>query len=92
MSDFISLYDYLGYAAGSTLGKQVADYAASKKVPHKIRYVSNPKYTGEIMLYPPGFLDSYFTKEEEIDFTEINTQLIKDAFKATEQENENKIF
>lgn len=87
MSDFISLYDYLGQAAGSRLGKQVADYAAKKRVPHQVRYVSNPKYSGEIMLYPPEFLEEYFTREEEIDFTEINTQLIKDAFEATEQEN-----
>jgi hypothetical protein len=92
MSDFISLYDYLGYAAGSKLGKQVADYAASQKVPHRIRYVSNPKYSGEIMLYPSEFLEEYFTREEKIDFTEINTQLIEDAFEVTEQENENKIF
>lgn len=92
MSDFISLYDYLGQAAGSVLGKQVADYASKNKVPHQVRYVSNPKYSGEIMLYPPEFLEEYFTKKEEIDFTEINSQLLKDAFEATEQENENKIF
>ena len=92
MSDFISLYDYLGYAAGSKLGKQVADYAASKQVPHRIRHVSNPKQTGEIMLYPSEFLDEYFTGNDEPDLTEINTQLIEDAFEITEQENENKIF
>lgn len=62
MSEFISLYDYLGRAAGSVLGKQVAEYAASKKVPHKIRHVSNSKYTGEIMLYPTEFLNEYFKK------------------------------
>lgn len=92
MSEFISLYDYLGYAAGSALGKQVADYAVSKQVPHQIRYVSNPKYSGEIMLYPSAFLEEYFNKEKKTDFTEINTQLMEDAFKIAEQENENKIF
>jgi hypothetical protein len=81
MSEFISLYDYLGKAAGSTLGKQVADYAASKNVPHKIRHVSNPKYTGEIMLYPEEFLDNYFNSIPEPDYTEINTQLMEDSFK-----------
>jgi hypothetical protein len=62
MSNFISLYDHLGHAAGSVLGKQVAEYAASKKIPHKIRHVSNPKYTGEVMLYPADFLNEYFKK------------------------------
>ena len=61
MSEFISLYDHLGRAAGSALGKQVAEYAASKKIPHKIRHVSNPKYT-EVMLYPAEFLNEYFKK------------------------------
>jgi hypothetical protein len=87
MSEFISLYDYLGKAAGSTLGKRVAEYAASKKVPHKIRHVSNPKYIGEIMLYPSDFLDEYFNSTPEPDYTEINTQLMEDSFK-----NDNSIY
>jgi hypothetical protein len=62
MSNFISLYDHLGHAAGPVLGKQVAEYAASKNIPHKIRHVSNPKYTGEVMLYPSEFLNEYFKK------------------------------
>ena len=58
----LSLYDYLGKAAGSVLGKQVAECAAKKKVKHETRYVSNSKYTGEIMLYPETFLKKYFGK------------------------------
>ena len=85
MSEFISLYDYLKRAAGSELGKQVATYAAAQKIPHKTRYVSNPSYTGDVMLYPPEFLDEYFNKRE--DFTEINTQLMEDSF-----DNQDKIF
>jgi len=56
----MSLYDYLGRAAGPVLGKQVAEYAAKKKVKYETRFVANPKYTGEIMLYPETFLKSYF--------------------------------
>ena len=56
----ISLYDYLGRAAGSELGKQVATAAAKAGVKHEIREVSNSKYTGPIMLYPKSFLDLYF--------------------------------
>jgi hypothetical protein len=60
MTEFISLYDYLGRAAGKELGKQVAEYAFSSRVPHEIRQVSNPGYTGPIMLYPKAFLELYF--------------------------------
>jgi hypothetical protein len=60
MTKFISLYDYLGKAAGKELGKQVADCATAAKVPCKTRQVSNAKYTGPIMLYPTTFLELYF--------------------------------
>ena len=56
----ISLYDYLGRAAGPDLGKQVATAAAKAGVKSEIREVSNVKYTGPIMLYPRSFLDLYF--------------------------------
>ena len=58
--EMISLYDYLGRAAGPDLGKQVATAAAKTGVKHEIREVSNSKYTGPIMLYPKSFLDEYF--------------------------------
>jgi hypothetical protein len=58
----LSLYDYLGRAAGSTLGKQVAEYAAERKIKYEIRSVTNPKYAGNIMLYPETFLKEYFNK------------------------------
>ena len=56
----MSLYDYLGRAAGPDLGKQVAIAATKAGVKHEIREVSNSKYTGPIMLYPKSFLDLYF--------------------------------
>jgi hypothetical protein len=59
----MSLYDYLGRAAGSELGKQVAETAKRlQETVHK-RYVSNPSYTGEILLYRREFLDEYFEKK-----------------------------
>ena len=60
MTEFISLYDYLGRAAGNELGKQVADYASASLVPHQARQVANTKYTGPVMLYPKAFLELYF--------------------------------
>jgi hypothetical protein len=85
----MSLFDYLGQAAGSELGKQVAEYAKIRNAKHSIRYVSNPSYSGEVMLYEKEFLDEYFGAKRlfEEDYTEINTQLTEDAFKNAEEEN-----
>jgi hypothetical protein len=58
--EMLSLYDYLGYAAGDRLGKDVAKKAAEQKATYAVKYVENPKYKGEIMMYPKSFLDSYF--------------------------------
>jgi len=56
----ISLYDYLGHAAGSDLGKQVAIAASKAGVKSSIREVSHVGYKGPIMLYPKTFLDNFF--------------------------------
>ena len=56
----MSLYDYLGHAAGPELGQQVAQAASQARVKSEMREVSNPKYKGKIMLYPKAFLDLYF--------------------------------
>jgi len=58
--DMISLYDYLGHAAGPDLGKQVASAAAKAGVKHEIREVNHKGWNGPIMLYPRSFLDLYF--------------------------------
>ena len=56
----MSLYDYLGKAAGSELGAQVAAFAASKKAKIETREISNPRYTGKVMLYERSLLDEFF--------------------------------
>ena len=56
----MSLYDYLGRAAGSELGQKVAQAAASQKVKFEMREVSNSTYQGNVMLYPKSFLDQFF--------------------------------
>ena len=60
----MSLYDYLGKAAGADLGKLVNTEAQNKKIPIKMREVSNPRYKGKVMLYPKTFLDEYFNNEQ----------------------------
>lgn len=62
--EYLSLYDYLGKAAGGTLGKEVAQAAYDAKIQTQQREVSNPAYTGKILLYPKDFLDFYFRPAE----------------------------
>jgi hypothetical protein len=59
----MSLYEYLGRAAGSELGKQVADTAVRLRETIQEQDVSNPKYTGKVKLYRREFLDEYFGKK-----------------------------
>lgn len=62
-SYMMSLYEYLGRAAGSELGKQVADTAVKLRETIQEQDVSNPKYTGKVKLYRREFLDEYFGKK-----------------------------
>ena len=62
--NMLSLYDYLGYPAGNALGKEVALAAEKSKVKFEMREISNPKYTGKVMLYPENFLKEYFESKQ----------------------------
>jgi len=63
----ISLYDYLGYAAGTQLGKEVATAATRVKETIGKRTVNNTRYKGEVLLYRREFLTEYFTAKQKID-------------------------
>lgn len=58
--EYMSLYDYLGKAAGQDLGAKVNAYAKERNVISKQRSISNPRYKGTVHLYPTQFLDEYF--------------------------------
>lgn len=60
----ISLYDYLGYAAGSELGKEVATAATKAKEKIGKRYITNTRYKGEVLLYRREFLQEYFKTKQ----------------------------
>ena len=66
MEQYKSLYEYLGRAAGSELGKKVAEAASAQKIKINTQEVSNPKYSGTVMMYPVSFLDSYFNPTIEL--------------------------
>ena len=58
-----SLYEYLGRAAGSELGKRVAEAATKARVKIDSHHVETRKYTGQILKYPVSFLNEYFGKD-----------------------------
>jgi hypothetical protein len=64
--EYLSLYDYLGHAAGKELGGQVAQAAHQGGIKPQTREVSNPKYTGTVHLYPKDFLDFYFRPADDL--------------------------
>jgi hypothetical protein len=61
MEKFLSLYDYLGKAAGPELGKQVHSAAVAVGIPTERKYVSNLSYKGWVQMYPENWLIGYFS-------------------------------
>lgn len=67
MQEYLSLYDYLGRAAGLKLGARVKDYAVNQGAAIRTREVSNPKYKGPVNLYTEGLLDAFFNNPNHRD-------------------------
>ena len=70
---YLSLYDYLGRAAGQKLGGEVNRAAVEKKVEFKQRFISNPAYHGNVHLYPIEFLNEYFKGDMSMETGDTNT-------------------
>lgn len=64
-NELISLFDYLGRAAGGDLGKKVATVATRLGEPVGKRKVATKTYTGDVLLYRRQFLQEYFTNETQ---------------------------
>jgi len=62
--ELISLFDYLGHAAGTQLGTQVYEVAKRIKEPVDTRYVKTKTYEGKVVVYRRAFLDEYFAKSK----------------------------
>jgi hypothetical protein len=62
--EMLSLYDYLGKAAGNKLGFEVAQAATDAGIKTELREISNPKYTGKVTVYPKDFLEFHFRDPE----------------------------
>ena len=64
---YLSLYDFLGKPAGMELGRKVAAAASKSKLKLETREVSNPKFTGTVLLYPKDFLEAFFQEPDPLD-------------------------
>lgn len=62
-SPMLSLYDYMGRAAGPELGLKVARAASAAGEKVGTREISNPKFKGKVYLYRKEFLDKYFNNQ-----------------------------
>jgi hypothetical protein len=62
---YVSLYDYLGKAAGKTLGGEVLKAAQEKNIKRDVKHVTQGGYDGLVMTYPRQFLDWYFTEKKQ---------------------------
>jgi hypothetical protein len=58
--ELVSLYDFLGHAAGQELGARVYEVAKFNKVRMTEKHVITKTYTGKVMMYPVPFLTEYF--------------------------------
>jgi hypothetical protein len=61
MEKFLSLYDYLGKAAGRELGREVHNAAIAVGIPTDRKYVNNTVYRGWVQMYPENWLIGYFS-------------------------------
>ena len=69
--EYLSLYEFLGKPAGGPLGKEVWDAASKQGIKAQSREVSNPKFTGKVLLYPKEFLEFYFREPESIHMEDL---------------------
>ena len=58
--NMMSLYDYLGHAAGPELGLKVATAAGKAGVMTETRKLNHKGWDKDVNLYPKSFLDLYF--------------------------------
>ena len=69
--EYLSLYDFLKKPAGEKLGAEVAAEARKQGIEVKTRKISNPKFTGKVLLYPEYFLELYFREPDSIHMEDL---------------------
>ena len=84
-NNMLSLYDYLGRAAGKNLGLEVATYARQQNTKIETRQISNPVYTGTVNLYTEDFLLSFFNNPNYRKIIKEDEQWYQEKIKTKKQ-------
>lgn len=61
--EMVSLFDFLGHAAGAALGAAVYQVARRTREKVETRIVETKTYKGKVMLYRKAFLNDYFKSQ-----------------------------
>ena len=61
--EMVSLFDFLGHAAGASLGAAVYQVARRTREKVETRIVETKTYKGKVMLYRKAFLNDYFKSQ-----------------------------
>lgn len=72
--EMVSLYDYLGRAAGKALGWAVAKRASEFKAHVESRYIENKVYKGRVNLYERRLLEAFFNDSSNRQIIEKDEQ------------------
>ena len=64
--EYHSLYEYLGYAAGSSLGNRVNKAAIKTNQKYITQEVDNSMFKGEVFCYTKEFLNEYFSNQYKL--------------------------
>jgi hypothetical protein len=67
--EYHSLYEYLGYPAGPKLGDEVNKVAIKAKQKYVTQFIEQGDYHGDVFCYTTKFLDEYFNKQMEENFS-----------------------
>ena len=84
-NNMLSLYDYLGRAAGKNLGLEVSIYARQQNTKIETRQISNPAYTGTVNLYTEDFLLSFFNNPNYRKLIKEDEQWYQEKIKTKKQ-------
>jgi hypothetical protein len=63
--EMVSLFDFLGHAAGAALGAAVYGVANRTREKVDIRIIETKTYKGKVMLYRKAFLNDYFKAKQQ---------------------------
>jgi len=67
--EYHSLYEYLESPAGPKLGDEVNKAAIKTKQEYVTQYIEQGGYKGNVFCYTKDFLDEYFNKQMEENFS-----------------------